>query len=230
MRTFLLAVSATLALAAPAAAATRNFGIESYTKIRVEGPFRVTVATGVPPFAKASGSPAALDRVAIDVEGDTLVVHSQESWGGYPGTDPGPVDINVGTHDLTSAKLTGAGSVAIDRVKAQTFGLFLQGSGAAMIGDAAIDQLSVNVVGSASAKIAGKAGKLTALVRGVSSLDAAALSTPNALISADGTATVDATVTDTAQVNAWGPTTIRFAGRPTCTVKVTGSATISGCR
>jgi hypothetical protein len=99
-----------------------------------------------------------------------------------------------------------------------------------MIGDAAIDQLSVNVVGSASAKIAGKAGKLTALVRGVSSLDAAALSTPNALISADGTATVDATVTDTAQVNAWGPTTIRFAGRPTCTVKVTGSATISGCR
>src|SRR4051812_28855461 len=111
MRTFLLAALAALTIAAPAGAATRNFGITSFTKIRVEGAYKVTLATGVPPFAKASGSPAALDRVAIELRGDTLVVQASESWGGYPGADPGPVEIAIGTHDLTSAILNGAGSL-----------------------------------------------------------------------------------------------------------------------
>jgi len=230
MRTFLFAVSASIAFASPAAAATRNFGVESFTKIRVDGPFKVIVSTGVPPFARASGSAAALDRVAMEMRGDTLVIRSQDSWGGYPGSDPGPVEITVGTHDLSNAWLNGAGSIAIDRVKGLNFALSLQGSGAGEIGDVAIDQMSVNVVGSANAKLAGHAGKLTALVRGVSSLDAAALTTPNAQISADGTATVDATVTDTARVDAWGPATIRLAGHPSCALKTAGSTSVSGCR
>ena len=48
--------------------------------------------------------------------------------------------------------------------------------------------------------------------------------------SVDGTATVDANVTDTAKVNGWGPATVRLTGRPTCNLKVQGSATISGCK
>jgi hypothetical protein len=230
MRTFLFAISASIAFASPAAAATRNFGVESFTKIRVDGPFKVIVSTGVPPFARATGSAAALDRVAMEMRGDTLVIRSQDSWGGYPGSDPGPVEVTVGTHDLSNAWLNGAGSIAIDRVKGLSFALSLQGSGAGEIGDVAIDQMSVDVVGSANAKLAGHAGKLTALVRGVSSLDAAALTTPNAQISADGTATVDATVTDTARVDAWGPATIRLAGHPSCTLKTAGSTSVSGCR
>lgn len=230
MRTFLLALSASLALASPASAVTRNFGVESYTKIRVDGPFKVSLSTGVAPFAKASGSAAALDRVAIEMRGDTLVIHSQDSWGGYPGTDPGPVEITVGTHDLTNAWLNGAGSLAIDRIKGLSFALSMQGSGASEIGDVSIDQMNVTVVGSASAKLAGHTGKLTALVRGISSLNASALTTPNAAISADGTATIDATVTDTARIDAWGPATIRLAGNPTCTVKTAGSTSVSGCR
>jgi hypothetical protein len=230
MRNFLLAAAAAIALASPADAATRNFGVESYTKIRVEGPFKVTVSTGVPPFARATGSTAGLDRVAVEIQGQTLVVRSQDSWGGYPGADLGPVEISVGTHDLTNAALNGAGSIAIDRVKGLTFALAVQGSGSGQIGDLAIDQLSVSLVGSANAKIAGHTGKLTALVRGISSLDATGLTTPNAQITADGTSTVDATVTDTARIDAWGPATIRLAGRPSCTVKTSGSTSVSGCR
>jgi len=230
MRTFLIIAAATLGFTTPSLAATRNFGIESFTKIRVDGPYKVTIATGIPPFATASGSPGATDRVAIDVRGDTLVVHSNPSWGGYPGTDPGPVEISVGTHDLTSASLTGSGSLSIDHIKGLTFFLSMQGSGAGEIHDANADQLNLNLVGTATAKIAGHAGKLTALVRGVSSLDAANLETPDAAISVDGTATVVANVTDTARVDGWGPATVRFAGRPTCTLKVQGSTSVSGCR
>lgn len=229
MRTFLFA-AAMLGVASPADAAIRNFGITSFTKIRVSGPYKVSVATGIAPFARASGSPNAIDRVAIEVRGDTLVVQSNPSWGGYPGIDAGPVEVSVGTHELTSASLAGSGAVAIDRVKGLSFALTIQGSGAGDIASVAADQVNVSLEGTANARLAGKSGKLTALVRGVSTLDAAKLSTPSADVDVDGTATVDANVTDIARVNGWGPATVRLTGRPACNLKISGSASVTGCR
>ena len=230
MRTFLIA-AALVAIAAPADSATRNFGITGFTKVRVDGPFKVSLATGVAPFARASGSSAALDRVEIDVRGDTLVVHSSaSSWGGYPGANPGPVEVSLGTHDLTNAWLNGAGSLVIDRVKGLSFALSVQGSGRAEIALAQADQLIVSLVGTGSAKLSGQTKRLTTLVRGISTLDAAGLAAPTATIAAEGAATIDANVTDSATVQASGPATIRLTGRPSCTLKATGSATVSGCR
>jgi hypothetical protein len=230
MRSFLLAIFAWFMLAAPAHAATRNFGITSFTKVRIEGPFKVTLATGVAPFAKASGSSAAIDRVGIEVRGDTLVVRSASSWGGYPGTNTGPVEVALGTHDLTNAWLSGAGSLLIDRARGLSFALSVQGSGRAEVASADADQLSVSLVGSGSARLAGRTKKLTALVRGISALDAAALAAADATLGADGAATIDANVTGDAAVDATGPATIRLTGRPACTLKVAGSTTVTGCR
>ena len=230
MRIFLLA-AAFAATAAPAGADTRNFGITSFEKIRVDGPFKVKVTTGVAPFAKAIGSPAALDRVSVDMEGDTLVVSSSlDSWGGYPDQNVGPVEILVGTHDLSAAWLNGSGTLSIDRVKGLSFGLSVQGSGAGDIGQADVDQLDVSVVGTASARLAGRAKKLTAVIRGISSLDAAALSSTDATLGADGSGTIAAKVTDTVSVDASGPATVRLTGGAACTLHVDGSATVSGCR
>src|ERR1700751_2098974 len=61
MRTFLFAVLL-LPIAAPVGAETRSFGIASFEKVRVDGPFKVRLTTGVAPFATATGSPAAVAR------------------------------------------------------------------------------------------------------------------------------------------------------------------------
>jgi hypothetical protein len=231
MRTFLLAVLALSTAASPAAAATRNFGITGFTKIRVECPFKVNVATGVAPFAKAIGSPEAIDRVSIESRGDTLVVHTNlSSWGGYPGKDAGPVQISVGTHDLSSAWVSGSGSLAIDRAEGLSFDLSVQGSAAGTIRQADVDQLNVSIVGTGSGAIAGRARKLTAVVRGIGSLNAADLAIKDATIGAEGTSTVAANVSDSATVDGAGAITIQLTGRPACTLRVSGSASVSGCR
>jgi hypothetical protein len=231
MRTFIPAFIL-LALAAQADAATRNFGVSGFDRIRVEGPFKVRLATGVAPFAKASGgSAAALDSVTIDVQGRTLVVRSnRSSWSGYPGEAKGPVEISIGTHDLNAASLNGSGSLAIDKAKGLTFDLSVQGAGSASIGSVAVDQLKVAISGTASATIAGTAPKLTAIVRGISALDASGLDTKDAIIGAQGSATVRANVSNSVKIDAQGPATIEIAGNPACTVKSAGSATVSGCR
>lgn len=231
MRTFLIAATL-LAVASPASAATRNFGINSFEKLRIEGPYRVRLATGVAPFAKASGSPAALERIALEMRGNTLLVRANSSgWGGgYPGLDMGSVEITLGTHDLTSASLTGSGALQIDKVKGLSFDLSVQGSGVAAIGQTNVDQLKVGVGGSGSVTLAGQAGMMTAVVRGVSSLQAQNLTTKDATIGAEGTATVDAKVTNSAKVDGNGAMTVRFTGSPACTLRVSGSASVSGCK
>ena len=232
MRSHLLAFAAILAAAAaPAEAATRNFGITGFSRIRVDGPYRVQLSTGVAPFAKASGSAAALDRVAVEVQGNTLIVHpNRSSWGGYPGDDVGPVEITLGTHELSAAWLNGSGALAIDRVQALLFELAVQGSGSIAVGNADVDQLKISIAGTASSSLAGRSGKMTAIVRGISTLDAAGLEIKDATIGAEGAATVKAGVSNTATIDASGPATITLGGGPACTVRASGSATVSGCR
>jgi Putative auto-transporter adhesin, head GIN domain len=231
MRAFLIAASATLAFAAPANAASRNFGITSFEKVRVEGPYKVVLTTGVAPFAKASGSASALDRIAIEVRGNTLVVHSNlNSGGGYPNQDIGPVEISVGTHDLTAASMSGAGTLAINKIRGLSFDLSAQGSGAIGVGQVDVDQLNVNVVGTASAVLAGRSAKVTAVVRGISSLDASGLAAKDATIGAEGAATIKANVSDTVTVDGKGPVSVTLAGRPSCTLRLAGSASVSGCK
>jgi hypothetical protein len=231
MRCRLPALTLALALAAPASGATRNFGVEDFDRIRVEGPYKVTLKTGVAPFARASGSPAALDGIAIKVEGRTLVVrHDPSNWGGYPGQDNGPVEIAAGTHELSSATLSGAGSLAIDKVKALSFDLSAEGSGAASVAAADVDQLRVGVVGTASATLAGRAGKVTALVRGIAALDASALAAKDASLSTEGSASIKANVSNSVSIDGSGPATIALSGKPACTSRTSGSATVTGCR
>jgi hypothetical protein len=231
MRTFLIAAAALASLTVPADAATRNFGITGFTKIRVDGPYKVTFASGVAPFARATGAGPALDRLTVEVRGDTLVVQANKSgWGGYPGANPGPVEVSVGTHELSNAWVNGAGALLIDRVGGLSFALSVQGSGRAEIASADADQLNVSLVGTASAKLAGRAKKLTALVRGISALDATDLAATDASIGTEGAATIDANVTDEATIDSSGPATIRLTGRPTCPLRTGGSATVSGCR
>src|SRR5262249_55936886 len=152
------------------------------------------------------------------------------SWGGYPGETGGPVEITIGTHDLSAAWLNGSGSLDINRVEGLTFDLSVQGSGGAAIAEADVDQLRVNIIGTASASLAGRAGKFTAVVRGLSPLDAAELTAKDATIGAEGAATVKAQVTNEASIDGAGTATVTLTGDPACTVRASGSATVSGCK
>jgi hypothetical protein len=115
-------------------------------------------------------------------------------------------------------------------VKGLKFGLSVQGSGAGEIGNADVDQLDINVMGTAAARLAGRAGKVTAVIRGISTLDASSLASKDASLGAQGAATISANVSDSVTVDANGPATVRLTGGAACTLRVSGSANVSGCR
>jgi hypothetical protein len=230
MKAWLPALYMAAVATSPAMAAERNYSVNSFDRIRVDGPYKVKLTTGVPPFAIAKGSNIAVDRVSVAVEGRTLIVRQNPgSWGGYPGQAPGPVEIELGTHDLSQAWLNGAGTLAINQVRGLTFELALQGSGSAAIGDADVDQLKIGISGAGSVKIAGKAPQLTAIIRGTSTLDASGLTAKDALVGAEGPSDVRFVATSTAKVDARGTSSVSVGGKPSCTIKAEGSAVVTGC-
>ena len=48
--------------ASQATAAERTLSVTTFDKVRIDGPYRVRVTTGVSPFARVSGSAAAITR------------------------------------------------------------------------------------------------------------------------------------------------------------------------
>ena len=219
------------AVATPAAGAERSYTVTDFNQVRVTGPFKVRLTTGVAPFARASGSTAALDGVAIDVNGRILTVRRNPgASSGYPGQPAGPVEIEIGGHDLAIAGVIGSGSLDISAVRGMNFSLSVEGAGSARVGDVAVDQLKVWIAGSGSASLAGSAKSATFLVRGMSSLDGSGLSVAHATLGSEGPAMVRLMVTDTVKVDAKGVSQVELLGSPACTVAAAGSATVSGCR
>lgn len=226
----LASLPAPSALGAPPAA-KRNYSVTDFDRIRVDGPYQVSVRTNVAPFARASGSQASLDGVSVKIEGRTLVIRSGSGgWGGYPGENRGPVTIEVGTHGLRNGWINGAGALLIDRVSGLSFDLSIQGPGTASIADAQVDQLKVGIAGAGSVRLAGEAAKLTTTVRGTSSFEGDGLRVKDAIIGAEGPSVVRANVSNSAKVDATGLASVTLTGSPACTVKAQGSANVTGCK
>lgn len=225
------ALAAFLLLAAPAGAAERNYSVTSFDRIRIDGPYQVTLKTNVAPFAKASGSQGALDGVSVKVEGRTLIVRATPggSWGGYPGAARGPATIAVGTHELRTVWINGAGALFVDKVKGLSFDASIQGAGVMRVDSTDVDLVKVAMSGAGSARLAGRAAKLTANISGTSTLDAETLAAKDAVIGAEGPVQVRASVGNTAKVNALGLASVVLAGGAACEVKAQGSASVTGC-
>jgi hypothetical protein len=222
---------ASLPVSAATPATQRNFSVNGFDRVRIDGPYRVELRTNVAPYARASGTPASLDGVSIKVEGRTLIVRSGgDSWGGYPGEGRGPVTIEVGTHDLSAAYINGAGALMIDRVKGLGFELSIQGAGIAAIDDVDVDQMMVGVSGAGTIRLAGRVGKLSTNIRGTSNFEADRLEVKDAVIGAEGPSTVRALVTNSAKVDAVGLASVTLTGDPACTVTARGSASVVGCK
>ena len=229
MRT--VALAALLLLAAPALAAERNYSVTSFDRIRIDGPYQVTLKTNVAPFARASGSQGALDGVSVKVEGRTLIVRATPggSWGGYPGASRGPATITVGTHELRTVWINGAGALFIDKVKGMSFDASIQGAGVMRVVAVDVDLVKIGMSGAGSTRLAGRAAKLTANISGTSTLDAEMLAAKDAVIGAEGPVQVRASVGNTAKVNALGLASVVVGGGAACEVKAQGSASVTGC-
>ena len=155
MRIWPLLVLGLTFLPAHAAAATRNFGIRSFEKIRVEGPYRVILKTGVAPFARAKGrrrrSTASTSRCAATCCSSA----------------PAPSPSNPAPPRLPRSRSSSAPTTLIrrpDRIgkprhrqgQGAEVRPLVHGAGTTEIAQVAVDQLSLNLGGNAAARLSAR--------------------------------------------------------------------------
>jgi hypothetical protein len=210
-----------LALAAsPAGAAERRHSVTDFDRVEVDGPYQVTLRTGLSAGASVEGSADAIDRVSIDVQGNRLRVRRNPSaWGGYPGDGAGPVKIVLTARDLRAASVVGSGSLEIDRARGLRVDLSVSGSGRLAVAAVDADTLVLGLLGAGRITLAGRAKQLKATIQGSGDLAAAALSADDAQIAADTAGAVTVAVARSVRLKATGSGDVEILGAPSCTIE-----------
>lgn len=208
-----------LAAAAPVHGAERRYSVTDFDKIQVDGPYQVSLTTGLSSGARAIGSQEAINRVSVEVQGRTLRIRPNRSaWGGFPGERIGTVTIEATTRDIRAGTVVGSGSLTIDKAKGLRLDLSVSGSGRLGAANVEADNLVIGLLGSGRIAVAGKAKQLRATVQGSGDFDGRALRADDAQINADTAGSVAVGVVRTARVTAAGPGEVDVIGSPACTL------------
>ena len=213
------ALLALAALAAPAHAIDRRLSVTDFDRVIVEGPYRVSLVTGRPSSATISGSADALDRVTVDVQGQTLRIRRNRSaWGGAPGADAGPVTVTLATRRLRSARLIGPAQLDVRGVAGLNVEFVVEGSGTLSAAAVAADNLSLGLVGAGRLNVAGTAGVLRGNFQGTGTVDASGLTARSATVTNTTSGDVLLAVRGPTSITNNGTGTVRVTGAPVCTV------------
>jgi hypothetical protein len=219
MTRLLPAAFALAALAAPAAAEDRRYSVGDFDRLIVEGPYRVHLVTGRASAASAQGRRDALDRVTIDVQGQTLRIRrNRNAWGGAPGADSGTVTIELVTRALRSARLIGPARLDLEGVRGLNVELSVEGSGDLDAIGVDADHLSLALLGSGRLELAGAARELNGNFQGTGDIVAGSLRAGQAAITTTTSGAVAVTVNGPATIVANGLGNVRIFGRPDCTI------------
>lgn len=213
-----LALAPLFLLTAASAPAERSFIVGSFERLRVDGPFDVTVVTGSP-NASASGDPRALEQVSVRVDGSTLFVGAGALGAGQRAAS---AKITISVPALRAVLLNGAGRVRIAEMRGDRVDLALNGAGALDVRTVQADEASVSLTGTGALTLGGKAGKARLRIYGAGSIDAGGFTANEATIVSQSSGELRVGVRYTAQIMAMGAGGIGIIGAPECRVSGPG--------
>ncbi|NWK95235.1 DUF2807 domain-containing protein [Sphingobium lactosutens] len=217
-------ISAVLAVAAPASAATRGFTITSFDAIRVDAPVTVVLTTGGGTSARAEGDQGALDRLKVDVSGRLLIVSMERPRAGEKSA--GAATLRLSTEMVGRVVLNGGGSIAINRMKGLQGELALAGNGDVSVNDVQLDRLDLTLSGGGRVTLTGRAGIANVRVSGPGAVAAEPLRARQANVVNDGPGSVVLTADVNAKIVATGSGDVTVGGKPACTVDNRGTGNI----
>ena len=206
-------------LAAPATAAEKRVAVGSFDRVRVNGPFEVTYATGSP-NARLSGDPRAIERVDLRVDGTTLTVRYRSRGGEERFAAPsGPVRVTLSSPSLASAAVFAGGRLSATRVKGDRIDLSISGAGQVAVADATAEQVNVTVIGTGEVTLAGRAARARYVMNGAGRIDAGKLEAGTVSVLLDGPGEIQAAARYDAIVTNTGLGAVSILGTPKCSVR-----------
>ncbi|MBA2932504.1 DUF2807 domain-containing protein [Sphingomonas sp. CGMCC 1.13654] len=213
----------TVLAAAPAAAATRDYPAQGFSKIELKSAATVTVTAGPRFSVHAEGDPALLRRLTADVRGDTLMLGWLQG-GSINGNND--IHVNITMPRVSGAGISGAGTMTIDHVDGADFAGDVSGAGTIRIAQLRVPHTALAMGGTGQIVAAGHTGRLDVHVSGVGSIDVANLAADAGTFDMSGTGHISARVNGAAAVNLSGMGSVVVAGNARCVVRKSGLGSV----
>lgn len=209
-------------------ATTRNYPVGAFERLEVAGPYEVTVATGGAPSVRATGGERAIERLVVEVDGDTLKIHPKKKSGwGFGWSRTHPVKLSVTVPRLTGAEIAGSGDISVNKISGDTFDAGVAGSGNLRLGQVDVKRLKAGIAG--SGEINAGTGRATVAdyeIAGSGDIQAGGLIAETASVSIAGSGNVAAHATGNAKVDIAGSGDVRMTGGAKCSVSKAGSGNV----
>ena len=208
---------------------SRNYQVGNFQQIEVAGPYDVQVKTGPNVSVAARGSQKLLERTAVEVKGNKLVIRPERnhSWFSMGWSHNVKANFTVTVPQLTGATIAGSGDINVDRVQGSSFEGVVAGSGGLSVGALDVQQLKLAIAGSGGVKTGtGKAQSAKYDIAGSGDLDAGGIQAQTLDVSIAGSGGIRARSSGTADVSIVGSGDVDVAGGAKCNVSKTGSGNV----
>lgn len=223
-----LSIAALLLGAVPASAADRSVAVTNFDRVRIDGPFAVTLTTRSSPNATVSGDPRVLDTVSVTFDGGTLVIRRDAAAATRAPKNVAAPKIALSTRDLRTAAIIGAGQLSVEGpVAGPRVDLTVTGAGSITASGIAADQLVATLIGTGQLTLGGTARSARLLANGAGAISADGLTANEAVVRTDGSTAVTVTARYTATATSTGLGPITILGKPDCKVRAAAGGPIT---
>ncbi len=204
---------------------TRTYQVAGFNGIDLRGSDDVDVRVGTGFSVRAEGPSDQLDRLKIERDGDTLEVGRQNGTN-FGWSKGAKVTVYVTLPRLTDVSISGAGTMAVDRVEGGGFEGGIAGSGNLEIAALQVDDAKFSIAGSGTVRATGSARNLEVKIPGSGDIDGSKLQAQAAKISIYGSGSVRAIVDGPARVEIMGSGDVDLGPKARCTTSKMGSGSV----
>lgn len=215
--------SDTTGVAAQGTGGTRHYAVRDFDTVSLAAAGDVDVRVGGDWSVTATGTPAALDKLVVERDGDTLKLRRRSGMSWSSGDK---VRFAVTMPRIEGANIGGSGSITVDRVPGGKFEGNIGGSGRLDIGGMAVDSAEFSIGGSGTVIAAGRARSLEVNIGGSGNVQLTPLRTETADITIAGAGKVDATATSHAEVTILGSGNVTVGGGAKCSTTKLGAGSV----
>jgi len=205
----------------------RNYQVGAFDKIELAGAYEATVKVGPAPSVHASGGANVLDKLVVEVDGDTLKIHPEKKRGfHWSGKSSSKVRLTITVPSLRAAELAGSGGLHIDKVSGDNFDGSVAGSGDLTVDQVQVGTFKLGIAGSGDAKASGTAKTASYGIAGSGGIDAKGVVAEDADVSIAGSGGVSVNATKTVKVSIAGSGDVDVTGGAKCTTSKMGSGNV----
>lgn len=202
----------------------RSYDIQGFSKVALGAAGDVDVRVGPAFSVTATGSPASLDKIRVERDGDSLKLTRRSGVQWAPGDK---VRFAVTMPRMSGADIGGSGTITVDRVEGDSFEGNIGGSGRLDLRQVRVDEAEFAIGGSGDIAAAGTVRELEVSIGGSGNVRVQRLRAETAELTIAGAGDIEANVARTADVTIVGSGDVTVTGGAKCDVTKMGSGRVS---